>query len=329
MEQHVLEHLSEVLYESLVHTGTMLPVLFVVFAVVEIISHRSTSSRIAKAFSQPFVGPVAAAALGLIPQCGFSVVATTLFVEGMIPIGSLLSAYISTSDEALPVMLSDPASLPWVVPLLATKLVWGAVAGICINAAVLQRSKSRSRGAKPGTDRNAGQDQISGSNSTSLGPACHHAAEKHGPACSCSCIGDKSRPAEIASHAVSRTLRTASMVFVLSAVFNFIGHAAQGRIAAALTKPGLWQPVVAALVGLIPSCATSVALAESFRAGMLSFPATISGLASNSGIGLLILIKEAKSKRVVLTVFGLLVFASVLAGVLASLILPSGYLVHQ
>ena len=81
-------------------------------------------------------------------------------------------------------------------------------------------------------------------------------------------VGDKSRPAEIASHAVSRTLRTASMVFVLSAVFSFVGmQDSCGRP----DQAGLWQPVVAALVGLIPSCATSLPLRK-FSGSMLSFP---------------------------------------------------------
>ncbi|HHY17242.1 MAG TPA: hypothetical protein GX524_04135, partial [Firmicutes bacterium] len=129
MKEHVLEHLLEVLNESLAHTGVMFPLLFLVFLLVETVSNSSASCRITSAFSQPFIGPVAASALGLIPQCGFSVVATTLFLEGMIPMGSLLATFISTSDEAIPVMLSDRASLPWVLPLLATKLVWGTVAG--------------------------------------------------------------------------------------------------------------------------------------------------------------------------------------------------------
>ncbi len=328
MEQHVLDHLRQVLYESLFHAGAMLPLLFLVFVLVEIISRRAASSRITAAFSQPFVGPVATAALGLIPECGFSVVATTLFVEGIIPMGSLLSAYISTSGEALPVMLSDPASLPWVAPVLATKLVWGAVAGICINAAVLHKTKYK---AKPNnTDGNTGQGQISIVNSRPLGETSHATAEKRGPASSCTCpSGELQKPAEIACYAFSRALKTVSMIFVLSTLFNLIGHAAQGRITANLSKPGLWQPVVAALIGLIPSCATSVAVAESFRAGLLSFPATISGLSSNSGIALLVLAKESNSKRDVAVILGLLMFASVLAGVLTALILPSGYLAHQ
>ncbi len=329
----MLEHLRDVLNESLTHTALMLPFLFLVFLVVETVSHRTTSSKISRAFSQPFLGPVAAAALGLIPQCGFSVIATTLFLEGMIPMGSLLSAYISTSDEALPIMLADRASLPWVVPLLATKLVWGAAAGICINTAIMHRKNSK---AKLETDKAQGQVSLRESDMQppmpgNCGCTCtgRTHTETHGPGCRSSTGGTHSGQAEIASHALSRTLRIASMIFVLSALFNFIGHAAQGRLYGALSRPGLWQPVVAALVGLVPSCATSVALAESFKAGILSFPATLSGLTSNSGLGLLILAKESSRKKDVVTVVALLVFAAVISGFLASTILPAGYLIFK
>ena len=147
--------------------------------------------------------------------------------------------------------------------------------------------------------------------------------------CGHSYPNSKPNLAQVASHALSRTLSTASMVFVLSALFNFIGHVAQGKISAVLSKPGLWQPVVAAVVGLVPSCATSVVLAEGFRSGILSFPATISGLTSNSGLGLLVLIKESKRKSEVITVVALLIITAVLAAIFASIILPTGYMSHS
>jgi hypothetical protein len=314
LDLEMVEHLREVLNESLGHTALMLPVLFVVFLIIEAVSHKTALSKVRRAFSQPFVGPVVAAILGLIPQCGFSVAATTLFLEGMIPIGSLISAYISTSDEALPIMMADKTTLPWVLPLMATKLVWGAVVGICVNAAALIRNM------RPGQAEAKSQpDQPPCGCKLSLGGCSHGSSSR----------GGHSGAVEIASHALSRALRIGAMVFVLSAVFNFIGHAAQGRIYTALSHPGLLQPVVAAVIGLIPSCATSVALAEGFRAGMLSFPAIVSGLSANSGLGLLILAKESQNKSEVIKVVILLVFAAIVAGLLGTMIFPPEYLLNN
>jgi hypothetical protein len=311
LKPHMVELLREVLNESFTHTALMLPVLFVVFLVIETVSHRTASSTVRRAFSQPFLGPLAAAILGLIPQCGFSVAATTLFLDGMIPVGSLISAYISTSDEALPLMLADMTTLPWVLPLIVTKLVWGTVVGICINSAVLLKKKP------------AGHVKTQAQSETrpcGCETGCTHGSSPHGA---------HSGPVEIASHALSRALRISAMVFVLSAVFNFIGHAAEGRIYTVLSRPGLLQPVVAAVIGLIPSCATSVALAEGFRAGLLSFPAIVSGLSANSGLGLLILAKESQNKSEVIKVVILLLFAAVVAGLLGTMISPPEYLLNN
>ena len=250
LDLHVLEHLQEVLTESLARTAMMLPLLFVVLLVVEAVSHTTASSKVSRAFSQPFVGPLAAAILGLIPQCGFSVAATTLFLEGMIPLGSLIAAYISTSDEALPVMLADRATLPWVLPLLLTKLVWGTVVGICTNAGLLLRSTQAA-------ETNAGLSRIR-------------------PQCSCnSCRAGRPGALGIVSHALSRALRTAAMVFVLSAVLNLIGHVAQGRVYTVLSA-GVLQPVVAAVVGLIHPAPHQWLLR--FQGRHLSFPSVVSGL---------------------------------------------------
>ena len=324
LDQHVLEILREVLTESVIHTGTMLPLLFFVFILVEIISHRPEASKLTRAFAQPYLGPVAAAALGLIPQCGFSVVATTLFVEGVIPMGSLLSAYISTSDEALPIMMSDPTSLPWVLPLVVTKFLWGMVAGICINTAILKRAGAKPvRGAEKTDDLTGGQapDLAIQSKKSGLRDADLQKAQ-------ISSLGRRSRRTKgqriegVLSHALVRTLRIGAIIFLLSAGLNILGHSAQRKITAALSKPGFWQPAATAVIGLIPSCATSVVLAEGFRSGMLSFSATVSGLTSNAGMGLLILIKEARRKGEVLTVIVLLTLSAVLVGILTAFLLP-------
>jgi len=141
LDLHVLEHLQEVLTESLARTAMMLPLLFVVLLVVEAVSHTTASSKVSRAFSQPFVGPLAAAILGLIPQCGFSVAATTLFLEGMIPLGSLIAAYISTSDDRCAIWVqADDKHLRMVAGSSAfgakfkndvRLLIDGSIAGMC------------------------------------------------------------------------------------------------------------------------------------------------------------------------------------------------------
>ncbi len=277
-----------ILAESLAHAITMIPLLFGVFMIVEAISHRTSRASISRVMGHPILGPVAAAILGLLPQCGFSVVATTLYLEGIVPTGSLLAAYIATSDEAVPILAADPATLRFMVPLLATKVVWGTLAGTAINLAQRQRPRTA-------------------------------AAPRTGTHSKC-CVGRQAGLKELVPHAAARAARITAMVFVFSSVLDFLGHLLSPSVEKALGGRGILQPLAASLVGLIPSCATSVGLAEGFRAGYLSFPALVSGLTANSGVGLLVLIKESKRRGDTLSVVAMLVASALIVGFLASLL---------
>jgi hypothetical protein len=276
----------------------MVPVLFLVFLLMEVVSHGTKTTWVSHTVGHKIAGPFAAAAFGLLPQCGFSVAATMLWVDGLIPTGSLLASYIATSDEAVPVLVSSPLTARWVLPLLASKFAWGTLVGVGVNLVTGRR-------------RLAGRDETAGP---------HHArpwARAH----TGNCVGEEAGWKDYLLHAFSRTAGVATMVFVLSSALGLAGHLAEPRIASLLPKSGLWQPLAASVVGLVPSCATSVALAEGFRSGFVSFPALLSGLTANAGLGLLVLVKESKDPRRTASVIAILVVSAFAAGCLASLIL--------
>ncbi|MGI6644109.1 MAG: putative manganese transporter [Bacillota bacterium] len=291
MHATVPQLVREILRESLSHAMTMVPLLFGVFLIVEAFSHGTNKASMSKAMGHPVLGPVAAAALGLVPQCGFSVAATTLYLDGIVPTGSLLAAYIATSDEAVPILVADPGTTRFMVPLLATKIVWGALAGTIVNLAQNRRSKTT---ATPG-----GETSETGSHS---------------------CVGQQAEWNELVPHAAARAVRITAMVFVFSSLLNLLGHLLAPGVERALGGSGVLQPLATSFLGLIPSCATSVGLAEGFRTGYLSFPALVSGLTANSGVGLLVLIKESKRPGDTLSVAVLLVVSALTVGFLASLL---------
>lgn len=297
--------LEEVLKESMEHTGVTLLVLFAVFLAVEIASHRTGVGWLRTSTSHPYWGPVAAAALGLMPQCGFSVATTLLYLDGFIPTGSLLASYISTSDEAIPVLLSNPRTLPWVMPLMATKLVWGAIVGIAVNLG--SEKVRKSRGMPDASSRKRSESGVDGG------------SRPHGR----TCVGTAGTWRDFIPHAFSRAIRIAAMVFVLSSAFNVAGHYFGDTIARAASGKGFIQPLAASFLGLIPSCATSVVLAEGFQSGMVSFAALVSGLTANAGMGLLVLVKESKNSSRTLAVIVLLVLSAFISGTLASLLMPA------
>jgi hypothetical protein len=286
----------EVLSESLIHAGTMVPVLLFVFLLMEVVSHGTKTGWVSRAVGHRIVGPVVAAALGLLPQCGFSVAATTLWVDGLIPTGSLLASYIATSDEAVPVLVSSPMTVQWVLPLLGAKLVWGTLVGIGVNA-VTRRRQVAGRDDAPGSQQPPPQARARAGN----------------------CVGEDAGWTDYFLHAFSRTASVATMVFVLSSALGLAGHLAEPRLMGLMPASGLWQPLAASVLGLVPSCATSVALAEGFRSGFVSFPALLSGLTANAGLGVLVLVKESKDPRRTASVIAVLAVSALVAGCLASL----------
>lgn len=289
----------EVLAESLMHAIAMAPALFGVFLMMEVVSHGARTGFLTGALRHGIAGPVAAAGLGLLPQCGFSVAATMLYVEGLVPVGSLLASYIATSDEAVPILVANPSTLPWVLPLLAIKFVWGIAVGVSVNG-----TAHAFRGVR------AGRRSRSPLSTTQPQHTRTHAGN---------CVGEKARLRDYVPHALYRTARTVAMVFVLSVLLDLAGEFAQAHMPEALAGSTPWQPLAASLLGLIPSCATSVALAEGFRTGLVSFPALLSGLTANSGMGLLVLIKESRDKSKTALVVGLLVASAYTVGYLARL----------
>jgi hypothetical protein len=297
---------KEVLSESFLHTARMLPILVVAFLVVETVSHRAETTWLRRGMAHPWLGPIAAASLGLLPQCGFSVATTSLYIEGLIPTGSLLASYIATSDEAIPILLANPRTLRWVLPLLATKLVWGAIAGIAVNLGSRKAGRSRRYGAP---------EDVTASPTKSPGKP-----QKSHPH---ACVGTGGTLRDIIPHALSKAVRIAAMVFVMTSLLNTAGHVFSDHLSrAAASGEGIVQPLAASVLGLIPSCATSVVLAEGFGSGLVSFPALVSGLTANSGMGLLVLVKESRDKARTLGVVVLLIVSALISGSLASIAAP-------
>lgn len=331
----ILSHALETLIESATHTASMLPVLFAAYLFVELVAHGRRLESLRRLSNHPIAGAIAASALGLLPQCGFASAATVMYLDGLIPRGTLIASYIATSDEALPILLSRKESIRWVVPLLLTKFVWGAVAGVALNLAG-QASKRVHRLTTANLDGAVGHVQARQpvgmetevKDRRSSVPAILDGQDNHalaGPGTKSSVIPSTcQKPAhswkDVFVHALARTVRVGLMILAFSLVLHIVGHLGQEKLTHVLVGTGWWQNLIAALVGLFPSCATSVAIADSFQRGMLSFSATVAGLSSNAGVALAVLFKESKNKADPVGIAILLVVAGFLAGMLVSVL---------
>lgn len=276
-----MELLEHILLHTAADTLRMLPFLFCAFLVLEALEHysgtyiRRTMGKLEKA------GPAVGALFGCIPQCGFSVMASNLYAGGVISLGTLLAVLLSTSDEAVLILLGHPGQAADIFFLLLTKVLIAVIGGYAADLVFSRRICSPKE----------------------IGDLCHH--------CGCHSHHGIVRPA------LNHTVRLFAYIFVVSGILNLIIEAAGLESLTTFFLGGsILQPFLAALLGFIPNCAASVLLTELYLGGALSFSSVIAGLCTNAGVGLIVLFKVNHNKKECLKIAGILYLFSVTAGVL-------------
>jgi len=279
---HILEH-------ALLDTLKILPFLFITYLIMEYIEHK-TSEKVKNTIQKSGrFGPILGGILGIFPQCGFSVSATNLYSARVITLGTLLAVYLTTSDEMLPILLTEAVPLTTILTILGIKLIIGIVAGFAIDAVITIIQKDKQEEQK-------------------IEEICEH---EH-----CHCEEG------IIKSALKHTVNIIIFIFLITVVINgiieFIG---EDTIANFISKNAILGPVVAGLIGLIPNCASSVILTELFIESVISMPMLITGVAVNAGVGLLVLFKTNKNLKENLTIVGLLYAIGVISGVILQVII--------
>lgn len=279
---HVLEHTA-------LETLKLLPFLFITYLVMEYIEHK-TSNKVKETIKKSGkFGPVIGAVLGIFPQCGFSVSATNLYAARVITLGTLISVYLATSDEMLPILLTKSVPVTTIVMILCIKLAIGIVAGFIIDAVIRLAKKE-----KPAEQK--------------IEELCEH---DH-----CHCEEG------LIISALKHTLNIIIFIFIITFIINGIIEAiGEETIANFISKNVLLGPIIAGLIGLIPNCASSVILTELFIENVISMPMLISGVAVNAGVGVLVLFKTNQNIKENLNIIGLLYAIGVLSGLILQLIL--------
>lgn len=258
----IFEHVVEILWHTLIDTAKLVPFLFLGYLLMEFLEHRSSDAAESWLRRSGRIGPLIGGAFGILPQCGFSAAASGLYAGRIITAGTLVAVFLSTSDEMLPILISHGAPLPLVLKILGTKLLVGVVAGFAVDAiAGLCRRKS----AREETPR--------------IEELC---AREH-----CRCED------HFLLSAIKHTLHITLFILVFTFFLNLIVHGVgEERLAALLTGLGVTGNLLAAVVGLIPNCASSIVITELYLSGMLSVGAMFSGLLVNAGIGTALLLRN-------------------------------------
>ena len=276
---HILKH-------SFIDSIKLLPFLFLAFFIIELIEHKlSEKSKKAISKSGKF-GPILGSLLGLVPQCGFSVVATNLYVTRILSLGTLISIYLSTSDEMLVILLSKNVSLNRILPLLATKFIVGIISGFTIDFLLRNKTKQKETYS-----------------------ICE---DEH-----CGCEEEENLLKSSSIHTIKTFIFIFIATFLITLVFELFGSDYLSKI---LLKDTLISPFITSLIGLIPNCASSVILTELYLSNSINFASIISGLLTGSGVAILVLFKTNKNIKENLTILGLVYGIGVITGIIITLI---------
>lgn len=282
---HLLAHVFE---HSLIDLVYVAPFLFLTYLALEWFEHKMGAKSEKMVERAGKAGPLVGAALGAVPQCGFSVAAATLYSGRAITLGTLFAVFLSTSDEMLPIFIAEQVPLPVMLEVLLAKAVIGIVAGFAVDFVMRFASATRPNGGMRALCRKTdchceGDADVKQSHS------------ERGVGCDKSCAHSN---ASIIRAASVHTLQILVFIFAVSAILNLtIELVGEDALADALNAFPALSVAVSALIGFIPNCAASVAIAQLYVEGVLGAGAMLSGLLTSSGLGVLVLLRSNQGVR--------------------------------
>lgn len=277
--------MKEVILDTIIDSLKLIPFLLVAFLIIELLEHKLNNKTKNIITKSKKVGPIIGSLLGVIPQCGFSVMATNLYITRIITLGTLISIYLSTSDEMLIIMISEKVEISLILKILLIKIFFGIVYGLIIDKIINKKKKDKETNYE----------------------LCD---EEH---CDCN--------HSILLSAIKHTLHITLFIFIITliinTVFTLLGDNYLSKI---LLNNSILSPFITSLIGLIPNCAASVILTELYLNSTISLGALIGGLLTSSGSSLLVLIKNNKNQKENLSIILLLYALGVLSGIIIELI---------
>ena len=276
--------MKEIIEDTLIDGLKLIPFLFVAFLIIELIEHKLNDKNKDLITKTGKFGPMFGSILGMFPQCGFSVLATNLYETRIVSLGTLISIYLSTSDEMLPILLSQNVEIGLIIKILLIKLFIGMVSGFIIDF-ILRKKESKVE---------ADYD------------ICHEE--------NCHCKDHLLL--SVIKHTIHITLFLMIISFLLNCLLEYTGILDTNNIIA--NNP--FSVFVTSLIGLIPNCGASVMITTLYLKNIISFASMISGLLTGSGVALLVLFRSNKKLIENILVLFLVYFIGVGAGLILELV---------
>lgn len=283
-EMGIYMEMLDVILDAVIDTVKLIPFLFLTYLAMEYLEHKTGSKAQRLVQRAGRFGPVIGGLLGVVPQCGFSAAASGLYTGRVITLGTLFAIYLSTSDEMLPILISEQAPIGLIGKILFAKAAIGIFAGTLIDFVL----------RKKGVEEHEHIHEI-----------CEH---DH---CHCE------EGAGVFRSALTHTLQISIFILVVTFGLNLILHfVGEDALANLVLNRRILGPALAGLIGLIPNCAGSVAITQLYLEGAMSIGSAMAGLLTGSGVGLLILFRMNPDKKENLKILALLYGIGVLAGIL-------------
>ncbi|MBU5679543.1 putative manganese transporter [Blautia sp. MSJ-9] len=279
--------MTEIIIDSVIDSIKLLPFLFLTYLFMEWLEHKTGSAARNTIRTAGKLGPVWGGLLGVIPQCGFSAAASSLFAGRVITVGTLIAVYLSTSDEMFPIMISNAVPAATIIKILACKAAIGIISGLVVEYVYTHVLKKQEKEMD-----------------------IHEICEEE----RCNCEHG------LLSSALTHTLHVFVYIFLISLALNIIiGLVGEETLAGLFTGAPIVGELIAALVGLIPNCASSVVITQLYLEHIIGAGAMMAGLLVNAGVGILILFRLNHDRKQNFRIIGLLYGLGVFWGIIIEL----------
>lgn len=289
------EFFHEIILHSLVDTCKIIPFLFLTYVIVEVLEHKPllTVDKIVKRTQT--IGPLLGGIVGCVPQCGFSATAANLFGGGLITVGTLISVFLSTSDEMIPILIGSNIAGSTIIKVVFYKLVVSIFVGFLVDIVLTRVSRF--------------------SHPVQLNEFCE--------VNDCHCHDSHSILRSVFKHTVSVSLFVLLTTICINIIIHFIGHDA---LEAVIKNNFVVSHIIASLIGLIPNCSSSVILSSLYSEGVISVGTLMSGLLTGSGVGTIVLLKVHKHKVENVVIVTSLILVGIIFGFIADIPMISSFI---
>ena len=277
--------MKDIIIDGLLDSLKLIPYLFITFLILEFIEHKLSNKNEKILVENQKFGPVVGGFLGAFPQCGFSSMAASLFSARVVTMGTLIAVFLSTSDEMLPIMISEKASLSLIIQIILFKMIVGIIIGFIID--MFYHKKDR----------------------TTINEMCEH---DH-----CDCENDG-----VFLSSIKHTIKIALFILIINIILNYIlFKIGDNNLENLLLHHNIFSYFLSSLIGIIPNCAGSVIITELCLNKLITTGTMLSGLLTGSGLGILLLFKTNKNIKENMTVLFLIYFIGVSTGLIFDLII--------